>query len=244
MKSRFWRLGHIIGCLLAVLLLLSVSGMSEKPVPQVCPESEGLMQCGDQCVNIRVDSNNCGECGNACAAGEVCRGGSCVDSPCQRDCNDNNPCTNDFCVRGQCVNEPKVCADGTCCPGSGCVDLSNDPNNCGECGKICTTGSCIGGKCCPVAMDDYYETSMASPLVIPAPGVLTNDEKDPGQTLRVVSVSMLVPASGKIFMESNGAFEYKPYPDFHGETSFNYKVISDEGCYSTATVTINVVGSN
>jgi hypothetical protein len=44
-------------------------------VPRVC--LRGF--CGADCaLNKLTDENNCGECGNACNAGETCEAGSCV----------------------------------------------------------------------------------------------------------------------------------------------------------------------
>ena len=35
-------------------------------------------------------------------------------------------------------------------PGGVCTDLQSDPRNCGQCGRSCTNGACVGGMCsCP-----------------------------------------------------------------------------------------------
>jgi hypothetical protein len=40
-----------------------------------------------------------------------------------------------------------ACAPGyTDCDGQ-CVELSDDPSNCGACGHVCTTGACVAGSC-------------------------------------------------------------------------------------------------
>jgi hypothetical protein len=58
-----------------------------------------------------------------------------------------------------------VAPNGTTCSGT-CVDVNNDPNNCGGCGIACSgsqgaAGLCIGGKCnsCydPDANDDPFD---------------------------------------------------------------------------------------
>ena len=41
-----------------------------------CPAP--LEACGNQCVNKKSDSDNCGACGNQCPAGQGCSGGVCV----------------------------------------------------------------------------------------------------------------------------------------------------------------------
>src|SRR5689334_19694974 len=38
---------------------------------------EGLSECSLKCVDLRLDPRNCGACGHACGAGEVCSAGLC-----------------------------------------------------------------------------------------------------------------------------------------------------------------------
>ena len=82
---------------------------------QGCQESHGLRQCGDQCVNIQVDKDNCGDCGSFVLSGGLSER-KVYGSPCRKNCSDNNPCTNDYCEKGKCINEPIVCEqDGDLC---------------------------------------------------------------------------------------------------------------------------------
>lgn len=37
----------------------------------------GTTKCGKKCVNLKTDSANCGACGTACPAGQVCANGVC-----------------------------------------------------------------------------------------------------------------------------------------------------------------------
>ncbi len=89
--------------------------------------------CADGCeIDLKTDSNNCGACGNKCAANQDCVDGTCI------------------------------CPAGTTRCGDVCTDLSVDPDNCGICGNPCpgpvpTRGrggevshgspSCSGGQC-------------------------------------------------------------------------------------------------
>ncbi len=124
--------------------------------------------CGTACVDLAVDRLNCGSCGNACKAGEVCSGGSC-----QLQCGGTTPqLCNGGCVNAQnnaqtcgttCANceattgRGSVCLNGTCtCSvgasprtcGTVCVDLAFDRQNCGACGNACKTGEvCSEGTC-------------------------------------------------------------------------------------------------
>ncbi len=43
----------------------------------VCRCKEGLTECGDLCVDLASDPDNCGECGRRCPDGAVCSGGEC-----------------------------------------------------------------------------------------------------------------------------------------------------------------------
>ncbi|MBK6531840.1 MAG: FG-GAP repeat protein [Deltaproteobacteria bacterium] len=88
-----------------------------------CP-ADRASQCADRCVDSRSDSEHCGRCGNACAAGAWCRDGACA------------------------------CPDSQVhCPTIGCVDTRVDNAHCGACGVTCAAGSqCIEGRCltpCP-----------------------------------------------------------------------------------------------
>src|SRR6185312_2618530 len=80
----------------------------------------GEIVCSGACANLSQDNLNCGGCGIACAAGEVCSQGKCSTT----------------------------CGGGTTQCGDKCVDEMVDPNNCGACGAYCGVGSqCSQGKC-------------------------------------------------------------------------------------------------
>ena len=78
------------------------------------------------CERALNTNNHCGACGNVCAAGTYCNGGSCVSA----------------------------CPTGTtyCAATGNCVNLATDPNNCSGCGVICatyphTTRTCASSSC-------------------------------------------------------------------------------------------------
>ncbi len=119
----------------------------------------GSLCGGASCVDLSTDGANCGSCGHACLAGELCAAGACA--PCATLCagacadlaSDRNNC-------GACGNVCAVavpCIGGSCapcattCDGS-CVDLGNDHGNCGSCGHVCLASEvCAAGSCAPCA---------------------------------------------------------------------------------------------
>ena len=78
----------------------------------------GTTICDNQMVFMNQDSTNCGQCGNKCGFGEICKSGKCETG-----------------------------IGYTYCDGKG-VDISKDATNCGQCGFACPTGvECISGQC-------------------------------------------------------------------------------------------------
>jgi hypothetical protein len=75
----------------AALLLISILGVLVGTV--ACEEdsttglasvtcTDGTASCGEgataRCVNVRVDSSNCGTCGRTCSTGQTCTSGECA----------------------------------------------------------------------------------------------------------------------------------------------------------------------
>lgn len=90
---------------------------AEAEVPGCRP---GQVDCGGTCVDPTTDPRNCGRCGRACAAGEVCNEGVCASA----------------------------CSGGLTNCGGACVDLATDPDHCGDCSTACArTEECAGGRC-------------------------------------------------------------------------------------------------
>ncbi len=132
------RLGGLLGLVAAaaVFSMLAVSCSSSGP-PSVVQQDSGsslCAHCGAQaccngiCTDTNTDTNNCGQCGNACLPGP---------SP--------------DCVMGLCGCSGfsgQACAAGDTCCSNGCKNLLTDTSNCGECGKKCSAGQvCSNGTC-------------------------------------------------------------------------------------------------
>lgn len=121
------------------------------------------------CSGVPVPTDhheNCGSCGVACRADQVCDGKACgcpesAPEECGGKCTSvltdavncgqcGSACSlGQTCERGECICDDFVKNDF--CPGSGCLDLATDASNCGSCGNACTLGqTCSGGDCvCP-----------------------------------------------------------------------------------------------
>ena len=93
----------------------------------------------------------------------------------------------------------------------------------------------------PLAVDDAYNASEDETLVVPVPGVLSNDSDADGDNL--VTYLNSGPSNGSVALSTDGSFEYTPDPDFYGIDSFTYFV--DDGFLSDeATVVIDVAAVN
>lgn len=94
----------------------------------------------------------------------------------------------------------------------------------------------------PVAVNDAYETAEDSPLIIPAPGVLTNDTDIDSTTLTASIVSL--PAHGILTLEPSGSFRYVPSPNYSGPDSFTYRSSDGLATSEVATVSLTVTPFN
>jgi len=83
---------------------------TEEPEYLIC--SSDMAPCNNTCTNFRTSISNCGSCGHACAAGQFCLNGNCVQN----------------CTAGQ-----TSCMDG-------CYNLATDPKHCGTCTNSCPKG--------------------------------------------------------------------------------------------------------
>ncbi len=99
-----------------------------------------------------------------CVASSTTESQACSRNPSGLPCNDGNDCTTgDSCnAAGSCVSTPVVCGYGQACIGGSCqcapdftlcngqcVNLQEDPRNCGACGRTCATPKfyCNTGFC-------------------------------------------------------------------------------------------------
>ena len=95
----------------------------------------------------------------------------------------------------------------------------------------------------PTAGNDDFATDEDVPLVIAAPGVLSNDSDADGDALSAVLA--VGPANGTVTMNADGSFEYVPNADFNGTDSFTYAASDGSGsAEATVTITVNPVNDD
>jgi hypothetical protein len=97
---------------------------------------------GAYCAYTLTDNNNCGACGNQCPSPLLCSNGTCGSN----------------CVAGETLCNaadaglPDAGDAGDGGPtGPYCADTTQDPNNCGTCGNVCSGANpkCVDSVCCP-----------------------------------------------------------------------------------------------
>lgn len=70
-------------------------------------ENSGFSCCGNQCVNLDNDINNCGSCGNQCqGAAPYCGSGVCSKPPCN-----GAACTSGYCCGDACCTGGQLCCN-------------------------------------------------------------------------------------------------------------------------------------
>lgn len=105
-----------------------------------CVCMPGRTECSGECRDLATDGENCGSCGRACGDKEQCVAGTCrkVECVADKDCTDSRMCTGGLCS----------CKPGLATCFTQCVDVRNDPWNCGSCGHVCWKyEQCIDGTC-------------------------------------------------------------------------------------------------
>ncbi len=155
---------------------------------------------GDACTTDTCDAGAASGCVNtdvACANGETCIGGVCVDTCVSAaDCDDSDPCTDDACVDAVCNNTAKDCDDGLFCTGTetcnadtGACDSSGDP-----CvfGVACNEGSDTCGLVWPCVDDVDCDDGVF------CNGVETCDFTDPNNGVCALGISPCAQGQGCI----------------------------------------------
>lgn len=120
---------------------------------------------------------------------------NCAPDPCAgMDCNDNNLCTTDTCVSGNCQNNPLFCDDGDACTDDDCNPLTGctvSPTDCDD-SDVCTTDACDSNNGCVNTQIDCDDSNLCTvdgcdnitgcttdPLTCFDSNVCTTDDCDP-----------------------------------------------------------------
>jgi VCBS repeat-containing protein len=94
----------------------------------------------------------------------------------------------------------------------------------------------------PVAVDDGYATDQDTPLTVPAPGILGNDNDVDGDPLTAALDAGVL--TGTLDFNPNGSFSYTPLAGWSGTVTFSYHANDGALDSNTAVVTIVVGGAN
>ncbi|MHA2211296.1 MAG: Ig-like domain-containing protein, partial [Candidatus Thorarchaeota archaeon] len=94
----------------------------------------------------------------------------------------------------------------------------------------------------PVGVDDTFTIDEDTLLILPAPGLLSNDYDVDGDTIFMNVLTY--PQNGDYIIEGNGLLEYYPDADWYGTDSFTYKVGDGTDWSGIVTVTIIVTSVN
>jgi len=132
-------------------------------------ECNGKVDDCRQCGGVAVpadDPKNCGACGVACSASQICQGGKCqcplsAADACGDSCTTLATDAENCGACGSSCGSQRACSAGKClcvsaaqpdyCAGVGCISFQSDSNHCGDCDTACKLGqACKAGACaCP-----------------------------------------------------------------------------------------------
>lgn len=88
----------------------------------------------------------------------------------------------------------------------------------------------------PVAVADSYTTNQQTALIIPAPGLLSNDTDAESNPLTAVVDAQ--PGHGTVTVNANGSFTYTPAVGYFGADSFTYH--ANDGVANSNIATVNI----
>ena len=93
----------------------------------------------------------------------------------------------------------------------------------------------------PKAGKDSYKTTMGTPLVVAAPGLLANDKDKDGDSL-TARMGKRLARHGTVFLNADGSFRYVPKDGFSGTDKFTYRAFDGQEYSKAVTVKIKVKG--
>jgi lysophospholipase L1-like esterase len=120
------------------------------------------------------------------------------------------------------------------------VDHSTSRNTSVSIDSATTMTAVYGLNSAPVASADSYNGLINTPLVVSAPGVLSNDTDADLNPLTAALVTP--PTNGTLVLNPNGGFTYTPSTGYTGADSFTYRASDGATNSSPATVSINIAG--
>lgn len=121
---------------------------------------------------------------------------------------------------------------------SGPATFTYRASNAGGQSNVATVTITVNGPL-PVPVGDSFDTPFNTPLNVPAPGVLANDNANGGGTMSAVLTSQA--NLGTVALNANGGFLYTPPSWYSGSASFTYAVSTAVGqSAGSAVVTINI----
>ena len=143
---------------------------------------------------------------------------------------------------------PDLDGDGKAAPGETItydVNISNtgpdDATGVNFLDMIDANTTLVGGslKVSPLAFPDVFGAAQNTPLVVGAPGVLTNDTGLPAPTAVPIAGGATA-QGGTVTLNADGSFTYNPPTGFEGNDSFTYTATNGLTPNDTALVTLNV----
>jgi CSLREA domain-containing protein len=94
----------------------------------------------------------------------------------------------------------------------------------------------------PQASADSYSTNEDTPLIVGAPGLLSNDV-DPDNDV-ITATLLIAPSHGTLVVNQSGAFSYTPSSHYHGQDGFSYRISDGDLISASTLVTLTIIHVN